>query len=202
MKPNHSDQEIWQAVVLEEDGAFAVLYQAFVDRLYTYGCALTADEDFVKDAIQDIFVRLLERDKRFLSIQNISSYLFVALRNYLVKHAQIHRKRQLLQQVYVNRQPLQVDHAELEIKEENGKLRCFMERELEKLPPRQQEILSLKYFGGFDYEEIGEIMAISNQVARNYACRGVKRLRGRLETARRLVLTAIVAFPCLLVIFF
>jgi RNA polymerase sigma factor (sigma-70 family) len=54
------------------------------------------------------------------------------------------------------------------------------------LPPRQKEVLRLRFLEGFDYYEISEIMKISYQVARNYASRGMKRLRSDLFTDPKL----------------
>ena len=53
-------------------------------------------------------------------------------------------------------------------------------REIEQLPSRQKEVIYLKFFEGFDYLEITGIMSISYQVARNYASRGIKRLREQI----------------------
>jgi RNA polymerase sigma factor (sigma-70 family) len=65
---------------------------------------------------------------------------------------------------------------------EGQPLQASVKQAIDDLPPRQKEVLRLRFLEGFDYYEISEIMKISYQVARNYASRGMKRLRSDLFT--------------------
>jgi len=47
-------------------------------------------------------------------------------------------------------------------------------RALNKLPPRQKEIIYLKIYKGLNYEEISEVMSINYQVVRNLLCQALK----------------------------
>lgn len=184
------DQEVWLRYQAEGEDAFPGLYEAFFDRLFIYGCNIVSDESFVKDAIQEVFLKLLERDPKTLEIQNISSYLFVALRNYLRKTSYANANKQRHQELYVERKEL----FEMP-KDQKGNQPIpidILKQKMDQLPDRQREILFLRFFEGYDYKEISQVMSINHQVVRNYAYRGMKRLRRNLEGVFHLFQTWVV----------
>ena len=48
---------------------------------------------------------------------------------------------------------------------------------IQQLPPRQREIVYLKFFHGLSYEEVEHIMDINYQVARNLLYQAIKSLK-------------------------
>lgn len=177
--PN-ADQKNWQSYIEGDDRAFENLYLAFAEKLYIYGCNLTLDDALVQDAIQDIFYKLYQRDKTLIEVQNIRSYLFVALRNHIRKSLSTDRNHEKHQQRYQSMLPVSEEGPSPSFGKEGKPLQKHVRLAIDNLPPRQREVLCLRYFEGFDYYEISDIMKISYQVARNYASRGMKRLRVEL----------------------
>ena len=60
----------------------------------------------------------------------------------------------------------------------------LLHQTVESLPDYLREIVFLRYFQGLSYKEIGDIMQVNEQVARNYAQRAVKRLKEKLQSAK------------------
>jgi RNA polymerase sigma factor (sigma-70 family) len=63
---------------------------------------------------------------------------------------------------------------EIENSEETIRL---VNRAFGQVTPQQQEIIYLKYFHGFTYDEISELLGIHNQSARNTVSRAFKLIR-------------------------
>lgn len=179
-------QKNWQAYLNGSDQAFEDLYLAFADRLYVYGSNLTVDKALVEDAIQEIFCKLYQRDKGLIEVSNIRSYLFVALRNHIRKSMSTDRNHEQHQKRYQSMQPVSEEVPTPTVGYEGQPLQASVKQAIDDLPPRQKEVLRLRFLEGFDYYEISEIMKISYQVARNYASRGMKRLRSDLFTDPKL----------------
>lgn len=177
---SNAHQENWQAYLNGNDQAFEDLYLAFADRLYVYGCNLTIDKALVEDAIQEIFCKLYQRDKGLIEVKNIRSYLFVALRNHIRKSLSTDRNHERHQKRYQSMQPTSEEVPAPSVGGQGEPLQAHVRRAINTLPPRQKEVLCLRFFEGFDYHEISDIMKISYQVSRNYASRGMKRLRAQL----------------------
>ncbi|MCB9290490.1 MAG: RNA polymerase sigma factor [Lewinellaceae bacterium] len=176
-------QAIWQAYIKGDDNAFENLYKAYASRLFIYGCNLTSDEALVKDAIQEIFLKLYQKDKSLIDIHNIRSYLFVALRNHVRKSLHVRRNQFRHQKAYQELQPrseFSLPVSPEETSPSSDEFMATLKTEVDQLPGRQREVICLKFFEGFDYHEITSIMAISYQVARNYVSRGMKRLRAQM----------------------
>lgn len=48
-----SDKELWMDFVSGKKDAFKTIYEKYFPELFRYGCYFSADEDLVKDCIQD-----------------------------------------------------------------------------------------------------------------------------------------------------
>lgn len=74
-----SNQELWQAFLSSDKEAFACLFEEYADAMYAYGCKMTSDAELVKDAIQDVFVKLYKNRLSLRENVMIKGYLFVTL---------------------------------------------------------------------------------------------------------------------------
>ena len=79
-----SNQDLWQAFLSSDKEAFACLFEEYVDAMYAYGCKMTSDAELVKDAIQDVFVKLYKNRLSLRENVMIKGYLFVALKRTLL----------------------------------------------------------------------------------------------------------------------
>ena len=66
-----------------DDAAFSELYSMYVQTMLNYGRCITSDVELIKDCIQDVFVKRLDR-RDSLKITSVSSYLIVSLKNSLL----------------------------------------------------------------------------------------------------------------------
>ncbi len=192
------EQEVWESFLKGDKEAFSELYLLFFDRLYLYGCSIVEDKALVKDAIQDIFVKLLQREKELLQIHNINSYLFVALRNHLKKSLIVRSNHQNHREIYAQGQSTVQEPFQSFSDPPEIDLQKAVRLEINALPTRQREILFLRFFNGFDYKEIAEILSINHQVTRNYAHRGVKKLRKKMSGFYRDLLNLMQVFVFLM----
>lgn len=77
---------LWSSFLNGDDKGFSVIYQLHINRLLSYGYKLCPDREWVHDSIQEVFPDLfLKRKKQERNIENLKAWLFVAIRNSLVK---------------------------------------------------------------------------------------------------------------------
>lgn len=164
-----------------EKDAFSCLYQMFYNKLLRYGTIIVAEQDLVKDAIQDLFAWILDNPGKLQSIQNIEVYLFQSLKKNLHHHIKARNRKGIILRQFSHSQhiPANPDNIEQRIirKENQDFDRYWVRKQISELPPRQKEIIYLRYYEGLSYDEIAEIIATSNQVVRNYASRALQRIR-------------------------
>lgn len=168
----------WQSFKDGEINALKALYNHYVDSLYSYGITLCHDQDKVKDCIHDLFISLWDSRKNFAIPNSGKAYLMVSLRRRIfdkgTKIASLTGELQDLEENRVAENDYEARWIEAEDEEKQNER---LETALHRLTDRQQEILHMKYYQGLEYDEIGRIMNLNYQSARNLVNRALAALR-------------------------
>lgn len=177
---------LWKSFLKGDDKSFSLIYQQHIDGLFLYGSKLCTDRELVRDCIQEIFVDLfLKRKKMSREIVNLKSYLFVSLRNCILKKVGKTRKLDsVVGNDNENSGPFYTEYnfldkyMDMEISNEiKEKLQC----NINNLPSRQKEIIYLKFEEEMDYPEIAPILKISVESARKLFYRALLTLRKTID---------------------
>ena len=146
--------------------------------LYQYGTKLTACPEEVEDSIHDLFVELWERKAHLRIPSSIAFYLLKALKH---KILQIRRKDAKVKRLPTEALPASVQAEILSEDEEYQAMRRTLACAIEKLSPRQQEVVFLLFYEGMSHREIAQIMNISYQGVSNLVYRTMKTLRQQIS---------------------
>lgn len=155
--------------------AFAALYDQFGERLFRTAQAMLGRREDAEDAMQEVFVSLVRSRSKLADVQDLTAYLFSALRRSVARCA---TKR--------GRGPKLLDVAELEAatKETNSakddRSEC-LERALRSLPAEQREVIALKIDGDLTLAEIAQALQISQNTAASRYRYALEKLRASLE---------------------
>ena len=165
---------LWESFRQGDRAALADIFSAHYELLERYGRKIIPDSDILQDLIHDIFIDLWER-KAPPPVTSIPSYLLGALRNRMLVHYRDQRKRSggLLPEL-----DFQVSAEDFIIEREAQREQVRkLVNALALIPPRQREILYLRYYCHLEYAEICELMGIGYQVARNQLSLALAALR-------------------------
>ena len=79
-------------------------------------------------------------------------------------------------------EPFEISHENFLIGAQDDQQRARQVADaLNKLPPRQKEVIYLKIYKGLGYEEVSEVMGLNYQVVRNLLCQALKTFRKLLS---------------------
>jgi RNA polymerase sigma-70 factor (ECF subfamily) len=158
------------------------LYRTYAHQLLRYGLRIAHDENLVRDAVQEIFLRLAQQAHRLSEIGNPKTYLFVALKNYLIRDALTRNTHRRHQQRYALNQQLTEEprYAEGGDNELGDQVKVCLAA-IDRLPARERDILRMRYLQGYDYKEISSVVGSNHQVTRNSATRAIKRVRTEVQ---------------------
>src|SRR5690606_33011302 len=81
--------DLWRNFIKGDRLAFDSLMQQHINILFCYGCKFSKDEELVKDAIQELFIRIWETRLNLCSDVKPKPYLMASLRRLL--HRKIKR---------------------------------------------------------------------------------------------------------------
>jgi RNA polymerase sigma factor (sigma-70 family) len=186
-----NDIDLWRSFKNGDDIAFSMLYQTYIDVLYKYGHKLTIDSQLVEDSIQDMFIELWNSRQRLSDTDSIKYYLFRILRrkisrNPLNRTATDSGIEDFEQTLFT----VSAESQLIDLERENTRTK-MLSTALLKLPPRQQEVVNLRYFHEFSHQQIADIMSISLQSVHNTLQKSMKGLREILSDYSEIILCAI-----------
>ncbi|MEQ9438828.1 MAG: sigma-70 family RNA polymerase sigma factor [Cyclobacteriaceae bacterium] len=180
---NLDDSQLWSAL---KDGSlevFEYLYQQHIQSLFDYGMHIHADADLVKDAIQELFIHIWQHRSSLGDVRNIRNYLIVSLRRSLISQLETLKKWHL--PMLDNMQIL----AGMDTSPESRMIaqEVYVQQEqslitaIEKLPPRQKEIVYLLFYKNFPQKEVARIMSINLASVYTLTSKAIKSLRKHLQ---------------------
>ncbi len=185
---NLKDSELWENFKNGEEVAFAQIFHAHYRAMLNYGKKLHKDSEFIEDCIQELFLELWKNRSNLAQVDHIKPYLLTAIRRKIIKQLDKGAKfKQLFSKDLPKEYAFEVvfSHEAVLIQSQTDKEQIQKIQEMfTKLPPRQKEILYLLFYQDMSYEEIGKIMSMNYQSARNLVHRAIKLLReqGALAT--------------------
>ena len=76
VSPESSDEELMQAVCLDEVPAFGLLYGRYKGRIISFTRRLLQNQQKAEDATQEIFLRILKKKKTYNTAKKFSGWLY------------------------------------------------------------------------------------------------------------------------------
>ncbi|WP_186755368.1 RNA polymerase sigma factor [Echinicola salinicaeni] len=181
---NEREPDIWREFQQGSELALAKIFNAYAHNLYNYGRQLTAHEDLVNDAIQDVFYQLIKSKHKISAANSIKHYLFSSFRRRLMRL--IKQKRKMIYEENLEREgqfliSIDPDYHSIQTMFTVDQKK-ILEEACNQLPIRQREVLSLYFFEGLSYKEIASVMDFSQvKSARKLLYRALDNLNGRLH---------------------
>ncbi len=182
--------QLWESFRLGNAQALATLFEAYYYALFNYGRKLTGDEELVKDCIQNLFQKLWRRRGGVRPTPVVKAYLFKALRRHLGDETKLLRQHRHLLPAHTDSFEVTYSHEEFLIAQQrDAEQSTRLLAALNRLSKRQREALYLKFFDGFTYERIAEVMSLNTQSVRNLVFNALKAIRKVMLVSLALVIT-------------
>lgn len=168
--------ELWQELKRGQKNALEQLFLLYYADLFRYAVKFSGDEALAEDHIQDLFLNIWKRRDYLGEVTSVKTYLWTALRRSLIHHQREKgQKAKALNKRDMYEVGMQFSEEEIIIREEENKAkREALKNALNKLSPRQREIIYLRYYNGMTYEEINSITSLNYQTLRNHVYNAMK----------------------------
>ena len=153
-------------------------FQEYFERLRRYAFTILRDDDEAKDAVQAIFLKLLEKKEVLDNDQSIKSYLYTSVYNHCLN---IKRHQKVMERHLASdpKAPYVMDDSILR-KEDTRQIMAS----LECLPPRCRQIFVMSRLEEKKYAEIAAEMSISVKTVEVQMGKALKILRKRFFGSR------------------
>lgn len=177
------DSNYWEQMRLGDKQALFELYNKMYFHLIRFGLKINADDELVKDCVNQIFLNIWDKRERLQPVQNVKSYLMTSLRRCMLDQLSYQDKTNTA----LNRMGAEEDWNELSYEEiiikvqQDEELREKLQAAIKQLTPRQLELIQLKFFEGLSYEQIAEKTSQTIKTAYNTIYDAIKTLRKLLK---------------------
>ena len=166
---------LWQQISKGDKEVYAMVYRDLFSRFYNHGRKFTQDTLLIEDAAQEALLLLWERREKLYEIKNIETYYYSVYRNKLF--AAIREQQSLTSEDELPETP-EFSIESVIIDAEGKTLRSAeLEAALKLLTSRQLEAIFLRFYEGFTYEEVAEMLDITVKATYKIVARALAQLK-------------------------
>jgi RNA polymerase sigma factor (sigma-70 family) len=172
------ERKHWEGLRNSDATSLEWLYNCYFRLLYNYGKKLSVDDRSLEDGIHDLFVDLWRFRKNLSPTSSVRFYLYRSLRRRLIRndsYAKQLRHMVTLPEYLESHAPCEEQDI-IEKEAQTGRSNQ-LKKLLADLSPRQYEAMVLRFYDELSFEEIGAILNVNEQSARNLVQRGVSQLK-------------------------
>lgn len=159
---NLSDEDLMELIANGEIRAFEILFFRHRSKILGYVYKKLNDRNLAEDILQDIFEKVFKKAHTFKRELKFLPWVFTITRNIMTDHFRKSSKDKKLKDELVS-----TDHLHASPTEVN----------MDRLPERYREALSLRYIEGLEFQEISSQMSITTENARKIVSRAVALLK-------------------------
>jgi RNA polymerase sigma-70 factor (ECF subfamily) len=139
-----------------EDLAYAALYNRYKRHIFSFCLRMVADEDEVKDIVQEVFLKMYEHRLQLSNPSRFRAWIFMIARNQCLTHYRDHKHMTPYDDEFPMPEIPETESLsqEIERNEEIHLVRSFINQ----LKPEYREVVVLREYQGLSYEEIADVI--------------------------------------------
>jgi RNA polymerase sigma-70 factor (ECF subfamily) len=177
-------QDHWVARLRQGDAAaLREVVDAFQERITSVVAGMLRDRDAVDDVVQETFVKAFYRISSFQGDSGLYTWLYRVAINLAKDHVKRHARRPAIALDEVGPQGAAIPGGGPPALErvEQRERRLAVREAIAALPPKFRAVLVLREIEGLRYDEIAEILSISQGTVESRLFRARRRLVARLQ---------------------
>lgn len=164
--------------------AFEDLYRLFFARLFNFAMLYVHKKEVAEEIVNDIMIKVWNKKAELVAVQNLETYLFVAVRNhslnYLAQYITVEADGSQGQLIDLNDPGKELEWKEIYFR---------LNQAIDELPDQCRTVFKLIKEEGFRYKQVAEILNISPRTVETQLFRAIKKLDKVIENNRKIKLS-------------
>lgn len=162
------EQILVQRIQAGDHEAFRDIFERYRNQVYRFCLFTLEDEDAAKDIYQETFVAFYQACRDGTTPRNVRNYILTAARNRSLNYLKARRNHQPLHEVH---------HEAALMNDEASDANGHVWSALMQIPPQYKEAFLLAELWDYRYDEIAELLDISQHTVKNRIYRARVALR-------------------------
>lgn len=181
-----------KSLVNGEEKAYTFLLNKFHRKLNAYALTLVNDHSMAQDIVQNVFLKTWKTRNKLNPEFSIQGFLYKSIYNEFINSYQQNKAMMLLQQKYAESM-----HQIIETTEESSieQMLAIINREIQNLPPKCQQVFILSKKEGLTNIEIAEHLDISIKTVEAQISKAFKILKEKLKDNYNMMLFLLFSVP-------
>ena len=165
--------------------AIETIYRRHYPLMLNFGMKYYADAEFVKDCIQDLFVKLICHPALFRHVEFVRSWLLISLKNIMFDRLKSVKPSSSLDEVpfmTLEEDIMTIAQTE-ELDDEQVKDRRNLAKAFKLLGGSQRMAVYLHFVRGLSHKEVAALLDMNVQSSRNLLSRAISKLRKNINAS-------------------
>jgi RNA polymerase sigma-70 factor (family 1) len=178
---DNNDPVLLARIAQGDELAFAALFHAWRDKLYSFALRLSNSETLAEEAVQDSFLKIWQNQADLTEIQQFGPYLFRMAKNHLLNAlARQAREKAILAELGRRTDDAGGDPAQTL---DSKQFRARLQQAIDGLPAQQRKVYTLSREQGWRQDEIAQHLHISTSTVKAHMTQALRSLRDELRDA-------------------
>jgi RNA polymerase sigma-70 factor (ECF subfamily) len=171
--PNEKD--ILLRIAKGDTVAFGIVFNHYYDHLYTVALIYTKVHELAEDIVQQVFLRLWEKRASLTGVCDLESYLFISTRNEIVNcmRKQVVRRKYIVRIKEMFEEESGTPEQDLIARQRTE----AVQKAIQQLPPKQQQVWKLSREKGLSYEDIAAQLGIAIPTVKGHVSSALRSIR-------------------------
>jgi len=174
IKKLHNEAALLRRISTGDERAFAELFRGYYNQLGEFVQLITRDLEATAEIVQEIFTKVWINRESLPLVKKFDAYLFILCRNHTLNHIRRQVAEREKQRAFLNDTVLM--EPALKDVEEAKDYHALVEKALQSLPPRQQQVFVLR-LQGLKNPEISRQMNLSLESVKKYQHLAMKSIK-------------------------
>jgi RNA polymerase sigma-70 factor (family 1) len=175
---NYSDEMLIRLLVDQDWSAFNEIYNRYWSKLYAVAYRRLRSREASEELVQDIFTSLWI-NRNIASMQNLSAYLFTAIKYKVINHIQKEIVKRNYSEIKIKSKPVLVNTTEEYVYYND--LNLAVERAIDQLPAKCRNVFKLSRHGNLSMKQVACQLDISEKTVENHLGKAIRILRLKLK---------------------
>ncbi len=174
----NSDEGLVKLLKQQEFGAFEEIYLRYWKKLYSNAFKRVQSREVAEELVQDIFTSLWV-NRETPAIEILSAYLYTAIKYKVINYLEKELSRRAYSEFQIQ-SAIRVSNSTEEMVLLN-ELNMALEKEIQKLPPKRQQIFKMSREEHLSIKQVASNLGISEKTAENQLGKALKVLKINLR---------------------